>query len=569
MKHRILFLLLVAAVLVAWAGQPAEPVKSPAGACPLVKLKADSLPPLNTARAGHRLFYANGELTVAGGHTNGFVPTPTAEYLKDGRWHQLPMVYNHDVGFHVVLRSGKVLLGGGSAEPIGIGQTFLAELYDPVTHTFDSFNSMEHKRAMASALELDSGRVVISGNWYHQDAIEVYDTLARRFIDVRETGTQRAVPVILQTAPDDALILGSSNNRGDTLRSAYVYQLKGDSLHIPLLETWQPILTNGPAQAIGKYTYLIPVQNRDSQTAIMQVQNGLFTLLPTTCPVPMRALGHQIEYAFNIIVDRKARRAYLMGFNRDFHGHPGHPIQYYILAIDYAGIAQGQAARLTLYYTQPINEAIDAMPQLTPEGHLVAVGGLLGNSNFTPSRMAWLFPVGESASATACAASMWRWRWWWTAPITGVLAVALCLVFLRLRRRHSYLDIHSKTAFSNEEVHSADTSQQLMERIQKLIEHRQLYLDSNLKVTDIANVLHLHRNDISACINTQKGCTFSQYINNYRIDYAKRLMRQQPGKKITTVWMEAGFGSEQNFFKTFRAATGLSPKEWMEQQGGK
>lgn len=240
MKHRILFLLLVAAVLVAWAGQPAEPVKSPAGACPLVKLKADSLPPLNTARAGHRLFYANGELTVAGGHTNGFVPTPTAEYLKDGRWHQLPMVYNHDFGFHVVLRSGKVLLGGGSAEPIGIGQTFLAELYDPVTHTFDSFNSMEHKRAMASALELDSGRVVISGNWYHQDAIEVYDTLARRFIDIRKTGTQRAVPVIIQTAPDDALILGSCNNRGDTLRTAYVYQLKGDSLHIPCLKPGNP-----------------------------------------------------------------------------------------------------------------------------------------------------------------------------------------------------------------------------------------------------------------------------------------------------------------------------------------
>jgi AraC-like DNA-binding protein len=29
--------------------------------------------------------------------------------------------------------------------------------------------------------------------------------------------------------------------------------------------------------------------------------------------------------------------------------------------------------------------------------------------------------------------------------------------------------------------------------------------------------------------------------------------------------MEAGFGSEQTFFKTFRAATGISPKEWMAQ----
>ncbi len=50
MKRVIQFLFLVAAVLVAWAGQPAEPVKSPAGACPLVKLKADSMPLLNMAQ---------------------------------------------------------------------------------------------------------------------------------------------------------------------------------------------------------------------------------------------------------------------------------------------------------------------------------------------------------------------------------------------------------------------------------------------------------------------------------------------------------------------------------------
>jgi hypothetical protein len=31
------------------------------------------------------------------------------------------------------------------------------------------------KRAKASALELDSGRVVVSGNWYHDDGIELFD----------------------------------------------------------------------------------------------------------------------------------------------------------------------------------------------------------------------------------------------------------------------------------------------------------------------------------------------------------------------------------------------------------
>lgn len=138
----------------------------PLSAQKVQKVEVERLPDLNISRAGHQLFSVNGELVVAGGHTDGFVPTPTAEYLKDGEWHLLNMVYNHDFGFSVVLQNGRVLLGGGCAEPIGIGQTFLAEMYDPATHTFDGFSSMALKRTYASALELDSGRVVISGNWY-------------------------------------------------------------------------------------------------------------------------------------------------------------------------------------------------------------------------------------------------------------------------------------------------------------------------------------------------------------------------------------------------------------------
>ena len=107
--------------------------------CPEIKIEVERLPDLTIPRAGHELFYINGEFVVAGGHTDGFVPTPTAEYYKDGKWHQMPMVYNHDFGFSVVLKSGKVLLGGGCEQPLGIGQTFLAELYDPVNHTFNGF----------------------------------------------------------------------------------------------------------------------------------------------------------------------------------------------------------------------------------------------------------------------------------------------------------------------------------------------------------------------------------------------------------------------------------------------
>ena len=96
----------------------------------LIKLQPERLPDMNIPRLSHSTLLINGELTVVGGHTSGFVPTKTAEYLKDGEWHVMQMAYNHDDGLCVPLRNGKVLLAGGYEKNLGVGQTIEAELYD-------------------------------------------------------------------------------------------------------------------------------------------------------------------------------------------------------------------------------------------------------------------------------------------------------------------------------------------------------------------------------------------------------------------------------------------------------
>ena len=529
-----------------------KPRSDSVNACPMVKIEAKQMPDLNIARAGHVLFYANDELTVAGGHTDGFVPSPTAEYLKEGEWHPLQMVYNHDNALAIVLRNGKVLLAGGSSEPIGIGQTFLSELYDPKSHTFDGFNSMQHKRTLASALELDSGQVVIAGNWYHQDGIEVFDSRLRRFHYLRNVNTSRATPIILQTAPDDALIFGNNSYRGDTLHTAYAYQLKGDSIHIPLFDTWHPLHTCRNVSAIGKqgdYTYLFPVYNQEGQVAIATYQKGDFSLLSTSIPIPMKALNHVIEYNFNILVDQQSQRAYLFGCNQDFHKSPNNPIQYYILAIDYAQALKGKPAPLTLYYTQPITGAIDAPPLLTPEGDIVMAGGFLNGSNFTPSKSVWLIPFGtyEEKAETA------KIPWAWLIPLVLLFVGWFFFLFI-------FREKESKQPAANQD---SGCNTLLIERIRELIENKKLFLNSELKITDIADTLGIHRNIVSDAINSQTGFSFNQYISNYRVEHAKSLLRQDPNKKLSSISAESGFANEQSFFRTFKAITGKTPKEWI------
>ena len=43
----------------------------------MIEITPERLPDMNIPRFSHSVFYANGELTVTGGHTSGFVLTPT------------------------------------------------------------------------------------------------------------------------------------------------------------------------------------------------------------------------------------------------------------------------------------------------------------------------------------------------------------------------------------------------------------------------------------------------------------------------------------------------------------
>ena len=549
--------------------------------CPIVKVEVEQLPDLNIPRAGHQLFFANGEYVVAGGHTSGFVPTQTAEYYSDGEWHTLQMVYNHDTGYSLPLSNGLVLLGGGSSEPIGIGQTFLAELYDPATHTFDGFNSMERKRTWCSALELDSGRVVIAGNWYHDDGIEVFNSRQKRFIYIKDVAQGRVCPYIFRTAKDDAIIFGSCSTRGDSLRLTYADRLKGDTLHIPLFETWQPLMVgfhhNWASQTgderKGQYSYLLPVEDSTGQVAIARADGGRFELLPTACPVPMKSPWGGIYYTSPVIADRQNCRAYMLGIDANFRENPDKPFRLYVLCIDYDQVTADRPAPLTLGYTDPMT-TVPEMPILTPDGDLLLAGGYLGLSNFTPSASVLLLHLRQQ-TAQAPATANRRWL-----LLAGVVLLVLVFYVVRRRQAHKGSDPAVRPASheglppcepcepaeTDEPATLSDADRQLMERIRQLMEHERLYTNSNLKVSDVAARLNTNSRYVSECIRRSEGTTFSGYVNRYRIGYAQRLMLNGPKKKVSTFYLEAGFANESTFFRTFKAVVGTTPKEWMEKE---
>lgn len=523
-------------------------------ACQQIRIIPERLPDLNIPRFSNLAVYCqNGELTIFGGHTTGFVLTPTAEYYSDGKWHLIPMTYNHDFGLCVRLSSGKMLLGGGATQNLGIGQSFETEVYDPMAHSFSRYGCLDRKRFHSEGLELDSGRVVIAGNWYTKDGIELYDTLSNTFTFVKEVAQQRSHVYILRTAKDNVIFLSSVSEYADTIFSPIVDRLKGEPFTVPLFETWTPLYPHCDFfsddsfigdEAQGEYAYLMPLMNREGQVAIAQVRDTVFSLLPTACPIPTESSWGRIQWFGSILVDRQAQRGYLIGSDAD--------CRQFFLAIDYAA----KPAKLTIYYTDPMPDAGCIHPVISPDGDLYIVGGTNAKHNlFNPLSSVLVYRFGSQAEPAAAANS--------NVPWLGIIMAALVVLGLII-----LLTQHSRKVKRQPQAQpqAEDTDgyyTELMGRIEELMEQEKPYLNSDLKMSDIASALGIHQNEISACINSNKGCSFSQFINGYRVAHAQQLLREDPGRKISQVGLESGFANNTSFYRVFKSFTGLTPSEWL------
>ena len=527
------------------AAQAQEAVPTEQAACPMVKIEAKRLPNLNIPRSGHSAFIANGEVTVVGGHTSGFVLTPTAEYYKDGKWHQLQTVYAHDGGFSVALKSGKVLLAGGFKDNLGISQSFEVEMYDPITHHFDGFGCLDQKRASAAAIELDSGKVLITGNWYADDGMECFDGQTS-FSHVKAIRQPRYLPHLFRTSDGDVLVVAGYDTKGQPIDSLIVERLNGEAFHAPLFDTWRPLQYDLAVRSddsfIGDNTYFMPVQDKDGQMAIAEVRDTVFSLLPTDQTIPMASQWGKISYYTPVYADSLHRRGYVMGC--DSTG------RQYALCIDYAK----RPAEFVLFYTDPLTDGITiTIPVMTDEGDLMLTGikqVTKPNFNFYPSAQVWLLHLATDDQATS-ASGNYYWLW----VLLALAVIAFIFIGITLWKRRS-------STFEPQTEPQPVIDDELMQRIVQLMEQEKPYLSSELKVSDLADSIGVNSRTLSDCIRNSTGSTFANFINAYRIDYAKQLMSNHPDMKISEVFLSSGFANETTFFRIFKAATGMTPNEW-------
>jgi len=129
-----------------------------------------------------------------------------------------------------------------------------------------------------------------------------------------------------------------------------------------------------------------------------------------------------------------------------------------------------------------------------------------------------------------------------------------------IRRTNTFEELKSKPKEGNR---GADT----FSKVDAYVLANQKYLDPYLSLESLAKDVGKSTSNLSKLMNTYAGSNFSDYINNYRVKEAKKLLAAKnfEAYTIVAIGLECGFNSKSAFYSSFKKFTGLTPTAYRKE----
>lgn len=86
--------------------------------------------------------------------------------------------------------------------------------------------------------------------------------------------------------------------------------------------------------------------------------------------------------------------------------------------------------------------------------------------------------------------------------------------------------------------------------------------EKDISLDSIAETLNISPKYCSALFKRQTGNTFKRFLNEYRVEQAKRRLEENPDIKISTLAEQSGFISANTFIQVFKQYTGTTPHQY-------
>ncbi|MCH3882974.1 MULTISPECIES: helix-turn-helix domain-containing protein [Tenacibaculum] len=165
------------------------------------------------------------------------------------------------------------------------------------------------------------------------------------------------------------------------------------------------------------------------------------------------------------------------------------------------------------------------------------------------------------------------WTAYYTASYTSYISGALSFSFvfylsillLFYKRKKDFVISEKKEKYVNIQI-DENEAQKLKQKITSILNEEKLYKNANLTLPIFAKKLNIRPQLLSQFLNNNLSKSFSQFINEYRIEEAKHLLKTHPNLKIEIIAEKCGFNSNSTFYTAFKKVTNTTPAKYIRNK---
>ncbi len=103
--------------------------------------------------------------------------------------------------------------------------------------------------------------------------------------------------------------------------------------------------------------------------------------------------------------------------------------------------------------------------------------------------------------------------------------------------------------------------------LERLMVKDRVFMNPDLSLQNLAKTAGIPAYRLSAYFNAHRGASFSDWLNDARIDYSKGRLVEELDATILDVAFEAGYSSKAVFNTQFRRRVGMTPSEYRAKRG--
>lgn len=134
------------------------------------------------------------------------------------------------------------------------------------------------------------------------------------------------------------------------------------------------------------------------------------------------------------------------------------------------------------------------------------------------------------------------------------------ILYIQLKEQDKYKDALRAIAAVN--LPEREQGNDLYERINDFVLQNKCFLDPDINREQLALIMGTNYKYLADAVKEATGKTFSVYITDLRLEYARNLITTNPYERIQNVYNYSGFTNKTTFNRSFTKKFGLTPSDF-------